>query len=64
MKAEARHGAVGEEFWVLGILLDGFAVEHFGGLVVAILEVSVDVCQPCICSWLTGRFRVLVAFLL
>lgn len=64
LEAEAGHGAVGEEFGVLRVLLDGFAVEHFGGSVVAILEVSGGrfvwsaLCVSCSWLWRTERLGV------
>lgn len=73
LEAEAGHGAVGEEFGVLRVLLDGFAVEHFGGSVVAILEVSrgrfVWVSLVCVLLMViadrgTGGLRVPIAFFL
>ena len=42
---EAGHGAIGEEFWVLGGFLEGVGVEGFGGAVVAGLELSDALCE-------------------
>lgn len=38
-EADAGHCAVGEEFWVGRVSLDGFAVEDLGALIVALLKV-------------------------